>query len=207
MPDPLGSFSYTWPFLAGLILAYLVGSIPFGLILTRLAGHGDLRSIGSGNIGATNVLRTGNKTLALLTLILDSGKGILSVLAAANFGPDMAVIAAGSVVIGHVFPVWLRFRGGKGVATVLGVLLAIAWPVGLAACVTWLLSAVLLRYSSLAALTAITLAPFYAWMLATPQIVELTLVLAALTILRHVGNIRRLLQGREPRIGGPSPSP
>lgn len=207
MPDPLGNFSYTWPFLAGLILAYLVGSIPFGLILTRLAGHGDLRSIGSGNIGATNVLRTGNKALALLTLILDSGKGALSVLAAVNFGPDMAVIAAGSVVIGHIFPIWLRFRGGKGVATVLGVLLAIAWPVGLAACVTWLLSAMLLRYSSLAALIAITLAPFYAWMLATPQIVELTLVLAALTILRHVGNIRRLLQGREPRIGGPSPSP
>src|SRR5690349_9659434 len=140
-----------WPTLAAAVLAYLVGSIPFGLVLTRLGGYGDIRAIGSGNIGATNVLRTGNKTLALLTLLLDLGKGAVTVLVAQAFGPDIAVIAAAFVVLGHLFPVWLRFKGGKGVATAGGVLLAIAWPVGLLALATWLLVAVLSRYSSLSA--------------------------------------------------------
>ncbi|NBB83976.1 MAG: glycerol-3-phosphate acyltransferase, partial [Alphaproteobacteria bacterium] len=126
MPDPLGDLSYTWPFWAAAILGYLLGSIPFGLVLTRLAGYGDIRKIGSGNIGATNVLRTGNRALALATLVLDSGKGAIAVLLAGWFGPDLAVLAGGGAMLGHTFPVWLKFRGGKGVATALGTLLAIA---------------------------------------------------------------------------------
>ncbi|MHA1114049.1 MAG: glycerol-3-phosphate acyltransferase, partial [Alphaproteobacteria bacterium] len=155
MPAPLGDFSFVWPYYAAALVAYLIGAIPFGLILSRLAGHGDIRTIGSGNIGATNVLRTGNNLLALLTLILDSGKGAACVAVAARFGPDMAAIAGAGAVVGHVFPVWLRFRGGKGVATALGVLIAVAWPVGSLACATWLTVAALFRYSSLAALAAL----------------------------------------------------
>src|SRR4051794_2669677 len=142
-----------WPsLLLCAALAYLAGSIPFGLVLTRLAGHGDIRRIGSGNIGATNVLRTGDKKLALLTLLLDGAKGAAATLIAARFGPAMAIVAAGASVIGHMFPVWLGFRGGKGVATALGVLFALSWPVGLAAAAVWLVTAVVTRYSSLAAL-------------------------------------------------------
>src|SRR5882672_4189340 len=138
--------SFTSP-LTVIVVCYLIGSIPFGWLLTKLAGLGDIRSIGSGNIGATNVLRTGNKKLAALTLLLDGGKGALAVLAAATMGPDMAVVAGAAAVIGHLFPVWLRFRGGKGVATGLGVWLALAWPVGVAACATWLIVASLTRLS------------------------------------------------------------
>src|SRR5260221_14624368 len=151
MPHPLGDFSLTWPFLAAAVIAYLLGSIPFGLVLTRIAGYGDIRAIGSGNIGATNVLRTGNKTLALLTLVLDFAKGAVAVLIGAQFGPDITVIAAAAVVLGHLFPVWLGFKGGKGVATAGGVLLALAWPVGLLAAAPWLVVALALRYSSLSA--------------------------------------------------------
>jgi acyl phosphate:glycerol-3-phosphate acyltransferase len=201
MIHPLGDLSYVWPFYAGVLLAYLIGSIPFGLVLTRLAGLGDVRQIGSGSIGATNVLRTGNKPLAALTLLLDGGKGAAAVLIARSVGPDMAVVAGGAAVIGHLFPIWLRFRGGKGVATGLGVWLALAWPVGLAACATWLAVAALARYSSLASLVAIAAAPFYALYLADVQRAQLGLLLAILIFLRHHENIRRLLTGREPKIG------
>jgi glycerol-3-phosphate acyltransferase PlsY len=181
--------------------AYLLGSIPFGLVLTRLAGLGDLRHIGSGNIGATNVLRTGNKGLAALTLFLDGAKGAAAVLAARAWGADLAVVAAGCVVLGHLFPVWLKFRGGKGVATGLGVWLGLAWPVGVAACATWLAVAALTRYSSLAALVAIGLTPLYAVGVADMERAQLGLLLALLIILRHHENIRRLVTGREPKIG------
>ncbi len=202
MPDPLGDFSYTWPFYAAALAGYLLGSIPFGLVLSRLAGLGDIRKIGSGNIGATNVLRSGRKGLAALTLLLDGGKGAVAVLAAGTMGPDMAVLAGAGAVLGHVFPPWLRFRGGKGVATALGVLLAAAWPVGLLACASWLAVVGLFRYSSLAALAALAAAPAYAWWLADPQRAELAGFIAVLVWLRHIGNIRRLLSGNEPKVGG-----
>ena len=201
MPAPLGDFSYTWPFLAAAVFGYLLGSIPFGLLLTRLAGLGDIRQIGSGNIGATNVLRTGRKTLAALTLLLDVGKGAAAVLLAGRMGPDMAVLAGAGAVVGHLFPIWLRFRGGKGVATGLGVLLAAAWPAGLATCATWLVIALLFRYSSLAALASLLLAPLYAWQLADPQQAQLAGFIALLVWLRHLANIRRLLRGEEAKIG------
>jgi glycerol-3-phosphate acyltransferase PlsY len=209
MPTPLGNFSYTWPFLAAAVAGYLIGSIPFGLLLTRLAGLGDIRAIGSGNIGATNVLRTGNKALAALTLLLDGGKGAVAVLLAGRMGPDMAVLAGGGAVVGHLFPVWLRFKGGKGVATGLGVLLAIAFPAGLAACATWLVVAAVFRYSSLAALVSFALSPLYAWQLdfwhsGGPQRAQLAGFIAVLVLLRHHANIRRLLKGEEPRIGSKS---
>jgi glycerol-3-phosphate acyltransferase PlsY len=173
-------------------------------VLTRLAGLGDVRQIGSGSIGATNVLRTGNKKLAALTLLLDGGKGATAVLIARGLAPDMAalaLVAGAAAVIGHLFPVWLKFRGGKGVATGLGVWLALAWPVGVAACATWLLVAALSRYSSLASLVAIAMVPLYALYFADPPRAWLGVLLAILIFLRHHGNIRRLLTGRESRIG------
>jgi glycerol-3-phosphate acyltransferase PlsY len=201
MLHPMGDLTYTWPFLAGAVLAYLLGSIPFGLVLTRLAGYGDIRQIGSGNIGATNVLRTGSRVLAASTLLLDAGKGVAAVLIARAFGPDMAALAAGAAFLGHVFPVWLGFKGGKGVATAGGILLAYAWPVGLAALGTWLLVAVLTRYSSLAALAAAVLAPLYAWLVTREiQPTEVVLFLAIVILLRHAGNIRRLVKGEESKI-------
>ena len=153
-------------YLAAALGGYLLGSIPFGLILSRLAGHGDIRRIGSGNIGATNVLRTGDKRLALATLLLDGGKGAAAVLLAASWGEQAALIAGGAVVLGHNFPVWLNFRGGKGVATTLGVLLALAWPVGLLVIAVWLASALAFRYSSLAALMALAASPLLMFWLA-----------------------------------------
>jgi glycerol-3-phosphate acyltransferase PlsY len=181
---------------------YLLGSIPFGLVLTRLAGLGDIRSIGSGNIGATNVLRTGNKGLAAATLILDSGKGAFAaLLAGAYLSPEAGVVAGLFAVLGHNFPVWLRFKGGKGVATSLGVLLAVAWPVGVAACLTWLLVAAVLRYSSLAALVALSLSPFYSLIWSDTWVVVAALILAVLAIIRHRANIQRLVTGTEPKIG------
>ena len=185
----------------GAIFAYLLGSIPFGLILSRLGGYGDIRQIGSGNIGATNVLRTGNKALAGATLLLDMAKGVAAVLVLAYWGPAAAAVAAIAVFLGHLFPVWLGFRGGKGVATAGGVILAYLWPAGLAVLATWLIVAVITRYSSLAAVTASVLAPVYAWFAAKewlPTIV--VLMLAALVLIRHADNIRRLLRGEESRI-------
>lgn len=182
---------------------YLLGSIPFGMVLARLAGYGDIRKIGSGNIGATNVLRTGNKPLALATLLLDSGKGgIATLLALWLGGQEAALLAAGGSMLGHAFPVWLGFKGGKGVATALGVLLAIAWPVGLFACATWLLTAVLFRISSLSALVALALSPLFGWWWAGPDVAGLAAFIAVLVFIRHKDNIGRLLAGTEPRIGG-----
>ena len=201
MPDPLGDFSFTWPLYAAFLAAYLLGSVPFGLLLTRLAGTGDLRQIGSGNIGATNVLRTGRKGLAALTLLLDMGKGAGAVAIADHwFGPSMAVFAALGVVVGHIAPVWLRFRGGRGVATAFGVLFVFAWSVGLAAAAVWLAAAVLFRYSSLAAILAIGSSPAWAWALVGVAEAEVTGLIAIAVIARHAGNIRRLLRGEESRI-------
>ena len=197
MPDPLGGFAYTWPFYAA---GYLIGSIPFGFVLTKLAGLGDIRKIGSGNIGATNVLRTGNKKLAAATMILDVAKGAVVVLVAKMYGPDIAVLAAGGVILGHCFPVWLKFNGGKGVATAVGILLAIAPLVGLTAIAIWLVTLAAFRYSSLAALISATAAPFVAYYLVNPQTAELAGFLAVLIIVRHHQNIRRLLKGEEGRV-------
>ena len=202
MPDPI-SWEFAWPYLlAALAGGYLLGSIPFGLVLTRLAGLGDVRQIGSGNIGATNVLRTGHKGLAAATLLLDAGKGAAAVLLAKLWGPDMALVAAFGAVVGHLFPVWLGFKGGKGVATTLGALLALSPLLGAASCLAWLLVAAVFRYSSLAALVAVAAAPVVAWfLLADLQMVQLTGALALLVWLRHHENIRRLLTGQEPKIG------
>lgn len=194
-----------WPlpalFVAALAIGYLLGSIPFGLILTRAAGLGDIRAIGSGNIGATNVLRTGRKDIAALTLLLDGGKGTVAALLGNHFGPDVALVAAGAAFLGHLFPVWLKFKGGKGVATFLGILLGLAWPVGLLACATWLVAALVFRYSSLSALLAALLAPVYAWFLSTQQFALFMAALAIVVFVRHDQNIRRLLRGEEPKIG------
>jgi glycerol-3-phosphate acyltransferase PlsY len=185
-----------------LLLGYLLGSVPFGLILTRLAGLGDVRRIGSGSIGATNVLRTGNKGLAAATLLLDALKGAVAVLLAVRFGPPGVALWAGvGAVLGHTFPVWLGFRGGKGVATAYGVLFAAAWPVGLCAGAVWLVVAGLGRISSLAGLISFALAPIFAALLAGVMLVKLALVIAVLVFARHHSNIRRLIAGTEPRIG------
>jgi glycerol-3-phosphate acyltransferase PlsY len=188
-------------FLAGLV-GYLFGSIPFGLLLSRLAGLGDIRKVGSGNIGATNVLRTGSKSLAALTLVCDAGKGSAAVLILGQWGQDLALLAGFFSVIGHNFPLWLKFRGGKGVATTLGVLLALAWPVGLIACVTWLAVAIVSRYSSLAALAALAVAPAAMYMLAGIEETIVAALLAVLGVVRHHANIGRLIRGEEARIGG-----
>lgn len=184
------------------LLGYLLGSIPFGLLLTKLFQAGDLRSIGSGNIGATNVLRTGRKGLALSTLLLDGGKGAVAVLLANYwFAPDAAIVAGMMAVIGHNFPMWLKFEGGKGVATTLGVLLALSWPAGLATAGTWLLIAVIFRYSSLAALISFVASPVYMLLLADENKAVLAVLLAVLCFVRHHENIKRLVAGEEARIG------
>ena len=201
MPGLLGGIAYTWPYYLGAVLGYLLGSVPFGFVLTRGAGLGDIRRIGSGNIGATNVLRTGRKGLAAATLLLDGGKGAAAVLIARHWGPDMAILAGCGAMLGHLFPVWLGFKGGKGVATGLGALLALDWRIGLIACAVWLLAAYLFRYSSLAAMLAFAAAPVAAWLIATRQLAAVALFLAVLVWLRHHQNIRRLLTGQEPRIG------
>ncbi len=202
MPDPI-SWEFAWPYLgSALALGYLLGSIPFGILVTRLAGLGDVRNIGSGNIGATNVLRTGRKDLAAATLLLDGGKGVAAVLLANLYGPDMGLMAGLGTVLGHLFPVWLRFKGGKGMATTLGVLLALGWQMGVAACLTWLAAAALFRLSSLASLAATAASPLFAWLLLEDlQLAELTAILAALVWFRHAANIKRLVRGEEPKIG------
>jgi acyl phosphate:glycerol-3-phosphate acyltransferase len=185
-----------------LLPGYLLGSIPFGLLLTRAAGLGDIRRVGSGNIGATNVLRTGNKGLAAATLLLDAVKGAAAILIANWWGGHAAILWAGAgAVLGHAFPVWLGFKGGKAVATSYGVLIAAAWPVGLCAGAVWLVVAALARMSSLAALASFALAPIIAAILADTTIVKLALLIAVLVFARHHTNIRRLIAGTEPRIG------
>lgn len=219
------------------VVGYLLGSIPFGLILTKLAGHGDIRAIGSGNIGATNVLRTGNKKLAALTLLLDMAKGAVAVflisfvfpetkcawpageippcrILASLYGPSLSGFFA---LLGHIFPVWLKFKGGKGVATGLGIMLALYWPVGVLAALTWIATAFLFRISSLSALVAVSLAPVYAFAayfflfdptsepigkaVVSPLLPWLTLACSVLIIAKHHANIRRLIKGEEPKIG------
>lgn len=258
MPDPLGALSVTWPFYAAFLIGYAVGSVPFGWLLTRAVGLGDIRNIGSGNIGATNVLRTGRKGLAALTLLLDALKGALPVLIALNqYGVDIAVVIGVGAVMGHALPLWLRIAtlrgiaiaaailaimvgalaigltgkgltsvlgwlvligmgafawGGKGVATGLGVLLAINPAVGALACLTWLIALAIFRYSSLAALIAFLAAPIYAFVLSgiefdglflsDPQRTEFAAGLFLLILLRHAGNIARLIRGDEPKVGG-----
>ena len=194
-PGPMG--------FAALVLGYLLGSIPFGIILTRLTGGPDLRTIGSGNIGATNVLRTGNKKLAALTLLGDMLKGTAAVLLAGwLLGGKSAALAAGlGAFLGHLFPVWLRFKGGKGVATFLGVCLALYWPVGLSVAATWLGAALIWRISSLSALIAIALSSAYFLLFHQESYAALALLLSLLIYYMHRDNIRRLLRGEEPRIG------
>ena len=185
------------------ILSYLLGSIPFGLVLCKLAGYGDIRKIGSGNIGATNVLRTGNKTLAFLTLVLDSGKGAIAVLLAYYFSDFNAAMLAGfAALLGHLYPVWLKFKGGKGVATTLGTLLALKLPLGIAACGIWLLTALIFRYSSLAALIAIGAMPIVShYMYGNANLSGLCAFIAAIVYFKHRSNIKRLFAGEEPKIG------
>jgi glycerol-3-phosphate acyltransferase PlsY len=187
--------------LLALAVGYLLGSIPFGLILTKLAGHGDLRDIGSGNIGATNVLRTGNKPLAALTLILDLLKGTAAVLIDARFGQDAAILGGLGAFLGHLFPVWLGFRGGKGVATYIGVLLGLYWPAAIAFCAIWLLIALITRYSSLSALVASASVPCLLFFVGETWIAALFLIFTLLLYWRHADNIGRLLRGEEGRIG------
>jgi len=194
--------------LAALAFGYLLGSIPFGVILTRLAGTEDLRSIGSGNIGATNVLRTGRKGLAAATLIGDALKGTIAVLAFAPADDPSFALAAGlGAFIGHLLPVWLKFKGGKGVATYIGVLFGLAWPIGLLFCLIWLATAALTRYSSLAALVASAATPIALWISGWPAAALLFAVLTVLLFTRHRENMTRLLSGTEGKIGGKAVTP
>jgi glycerol-3-phosphate acyltransferase PlsY len=193
--------SYT----AALVFGYLMGSIPFGLLFTRLAGAPDIRQIGSGNIGATNVLRTGRKGLAAATLVCDALKGTVAVLLASRFGgQDPAVLAGLGAFLGHILPVWLKFKGGKGVATFIGLLIAFAWPAALAFCLVWVLVAAATRYSSLSALIASAATPFVLWFDGDLQESQLFAVLAVLVWIKHAANINRLRQGTESKIGGSS---
>jgi glycerol-3-phosphate acyltransferase PlsY len=187
---------------AAFVVGYLLGSIPFGLVLTRLAGLGDIRNIGSGNIGATNVLRTGNKSLAAATLLLDAAKGALAVLVAWSVAPELALWAGAGALIGHLFPAWIGFKGGKGVATYLGVLAALAWPAGIFFAVVWLGTALATRYSSASALLASLLTPVFLFFTGgNSAIAWLFVVLTILLWWRHAQNIRRLMAGSETRIG------
>ena len=187
--------------LYAIAVGYLLGSIPFGLILTNLFGDGNLRSIGSGNIGATNVLRTGNKGLAAATLLLDGAKGFLAVWLVARWFPDCMALAAIGAVLGHCFPVWLKFKGGKGVATTLGVCLALAWPIGLAYALVWLAVLALTRISSLSGMSAAIAAPIAAWLMGNEFYVPALVAIALLVLGLHRANISRLLAGTEPRVG------
>lgn len=201
MIDPI-SWEFSWPYLASALLCgYLLGSIPFGLVLTRLAGLGDIRDIGSGNIGATNVLRTGRKGIAALTLILDASKGAAAVLIGLRYGPDISIVAGAGAMLGHLFPIWLKFKGGKGVATALGILLALSWQAGLLALALWIVVAAVFRYSSLASLAATAAAPPLLYWLAEPQKGEFAIAMVVLIWIRHLANIRRLLTGSESKIG------
>ncbi|UWS08366.1 glycerol-3-phosphate 1-O-acyltransferase PlsY [Phaeobacter inhibens] len=184
------------------VIGYALGSIPFGLLLTRIMGLGNLRSIGSGNIGTTNVLRTGSKKAAALTLLLDGGKGAVAVLLARTLaGEDAAQLAGLAAFLGHCYPIWLKFQGGKGVATFLGLMLALAWPVGIACCLTWLAAAYLSKISSMGALVSAVAAPLWCLLLGAPITTGLAALLAAIILWRHKENIARLRMGTEPKIG------
>ena len=202
MPDPF-SWSLAAPYLTmAFVLAYLIGSIPFGLVLVKLTGGGDIRNIGSGNIGATNVLRTGNKTLAAATLVFDLLKGTLAVLIGLRWGMDTALMAGYGVILGHCFPIWLKFKGGKGVATWFGVVLGFGWKLFLIAAILWLALAAIFRWSSLAALMTTLVLPAVTWWLTRdPQISVFLAVVTVLIWWKHRANIERLLKGEEPKIG------
>jgi len=208
MPDPISwSDALPW-YIAALFGGYLFGSIPFGLIFTKMAGLGDIRDIGSGNIGATNALRTGNKTVALGTLIFDALKGGIALYLAGELaGPDCAMLAAIGAMLGHCYPVWLKFQGGKGVSTFLGILWFSAWPVAIAACLTWLAVAALSRISSLSALVAALLAPLYYYLYGDWQWMQASIILVLIIYIRHKDNIGRLLKGEEPKIGSSKTDP
>nr|WP_306267331.1 glycerol-3-phosphate 1-O-acyltransferase PlsY [Pararhizobium sp. IMCC3301] len=202
MPDPI-NWSLSWPYLlTALVFGYLLGSIPFGYLLTRFAGLGDVRSIGSGNIGATNVLRTGNKPLAALTLLGDLLKGTAAVQLALSYGLDTAVMAGLGAFLGHLFPIWLKFKGGKGVATFIGITLGLYWPSALVFAGSWLVLAFVSRYSSLSALISSVIVVIFTAFLNYWQFAELYAVLTILLWLKHHQNIRRLLKGKESKIGG-----
>ncbi|MEQ1687246.1 MAG: glycerol-3-phosphate 1-O-acyltransferase PlsY [Sphingopyxis sp.] len=190
-----------------LVLGYVLGSIPFGLLLTRMAGAGDLRAIGSGNIGATNVLRTGRKGLAAATLLLDLAKGAAAVCLARMLSPDDAVVAGAAAVIGHLYPVWLRFKGGKGVATLMGVALALDWRIGAIYAALWLSALALTRISSAGGIVAAASVPLAAWAVGRGELVPIGAALALLVLWRHRDNIGRLMRGTEPRIGDKSGTP
>lgn len=192
------------PGILGVLLAYLLGSIPFGLLLTKMTGAGDVRKIGSGNIGATNVLRTGKKGLAVATLLLDIGKGTVAVLVTAYFNPDFAAMAGFAAFLGHVYPVWLNFKGGKGVAIFVGVLFALGWMVGLATLIIWVLVAVIFKTSSLSSLTAAISGPFLTYFLVSPQAAMWVFLMTFVIVLAHRENIKRILNGTEPKIGSSS---
>jgi glycerol-3-phosphate acyltransferase PlsY len=201
MIDPI-SWEFAWPYvLAALVGGYLFGSVPWGLLLARFGGAGDIRKVGSGNIGATNVLRTGRKGLAVATLLLDAAKGAAAVLIGGLYGPDTAIVAGAGAFLGHVFPVWLRFDGGKGVATALGILLALSWQAALGALAGFILVVAVTRYVSLGSLLASAAAPALCYWLAVPQKAELMIGLGVLIWLRHAANIRRLLKGEESKVG------
>ncbi|NGM44988.1 glycerol-3-phosphate 1-O-acyltransferase PlsY [Rhodobacter sp. SGA-6-6] len=189
------------------VLAYLLGSIPFGVLVTRAMGLGDLRRIGSGNIGATNVLRTGNKGAALATLLLDGGKGALAVVLARAFlgAEDAAQLAGLAAFLGHLYPVWLGFKGGKGVATFLGLMLALDWRVGLACCATWAVAVAVTRISSVGALVAAALSPLWLFAFDHGRMLLLTMILTVLIYIRHAANLARLKAGTEPKIGQKKP--
>ena len=190
------------PLIYAVVLGYLCGSVPFGLLLTRAAGLGDIRQIGSGNIGATNVLRTGNRWVALATLILDAAKAALPVLVARYYwGENAAMLAAIGAFLGHCFPAWLNFKGGKGVAVMIGSLFALFWPLGLIFCAVWLLIAFAQKMSSLAALTATATAPIFAFVLVNEWLAGAVAVMAILLFFQHRENIARLMAGTEPKIG------
>ena len=185
-----------------LVIGYLLGSIPFGLVLTRLAGTQDIRSIGSGSIGATNVLRTGRKSLAAGTLLLDALKGTVAVVIAGSIaGPNAAMVAGLGAFLGHLFPVWLKFKGGKGVAVYIGILLGLFWPAAVVFCLLWLATAFTTRYSSLSALVAAFVTPLFLWWFSDPKLTSLAVVLTLLLFYAHRENIKRLQSGKESRIG------
>jgi glycerol-3-phosphate acyltransferase PlsY len=201
MPESM-NWTTAWPyFAAALTFGYLLGSIPFGLVITRAAGAGDIRKVGSGNIGATNVLRTGRKSLAAATLLGDGLKGTVAVLTAAMWGPNTAILAGLGAFLGHLFPVWLGFKGGKGVATYIGVLIGLDWRAALAFAGIWLAMAFAFRFSSLSALVASLGTPVVLWLLGERQMAELAVLLTALLWWKHRENIARLLSGKESKIG------